>query len=227
MEAHLAATIFPLLGSEALARLGDDIAEQGLRDAIEVFEGKILDGRNRYNACLSRGVEPRFVSVETPDPFAYVVSKNLHRRHLDESQRALCAARAKSMFEAAARERQRHGGREKGSANLREASKSSDQAAALMAVSPRSVEHASRVLRSGSPELVAAVESGEVSVSRASSVAALPAEEQAPAARERAPRATVDRVGKALELVAAMTPSERDSFFRALQISGAIPASVT
>lgn len=225
MEAHLAATIFPLLGSEALARLGDDIAEHGLRDAIEVFEGKILDGRNRYNACLSRGVEPRFVSVETPDPFAYVVSKNLHRRHLDESQRALCAARAKSMFEAAARERMRRG-KEDPVANLPQG-KSRDQAAALMAVSPRSVEHASRVLRSGSPELVAAVESGEVSVSRASSVAALPAEEQAPAARERAPRATVDRVGKALELVAAMTPSERDSFFRALQISGAIPASVT
>jgi hypothetical protein len=75
----------------------------GCRTQIDIFQGKILDGRNRYRAAVAAGVEltsrnfrqfhPEFYG----DPLAYVISKNLKRRHLDDSQRAMVAARLATM----------------------------------------------------------------------------------------------------------------------------------
>ena len=53
----------------------------------------ILDGRNRIRACLADGVEPRFVEFAGDDPIAFIISANIERRHLDESMRAMRAAR--------------------------------------------------------------------------------------------------------------------------------------
>jgi len=44
-----------------------DIKENGLVEFIVLHEGKILDGRNRYNACNDAGVEPKFVEYEGED----------------------------------------------------------------------------------------------------------------------------------------------------------------
>jgi len=47
----------------------------------------ILDGRNRYRACLDAGVEPTFRPFCGDDPAAYVISANIHRRHLTAEQK--------------------------------------------------------------------------------------------------------------------------------------------
>ena len=62
-EFHPVAGLFPLLRREAFRELVADIQENGLLEPILVdAEGRILDGRNRYLACLQAGVEPRFVA---------------------------------------------------------------------------------------------------------------------------------------------------------------------
>jgi len=73
-----------------------------------IHEGQVLEGRHRYLACLAKRVTPCFrpYAGECGSPLAFVVSKNLQRRHMTESQRALVAARLKPLFEEEARQRQ-------------------------------------------------------------------------------------------------------------------------
>jgi predicted NUDIX family phosphoesterase len=65
-----------------------------------LFESKILDGRNRYRACLEAGVGHHTQTYMGADPLAYVLAQNLHRRHLNESQRSMVAARLATMEKA-------------------------------------------------------------------------------------------------------------------------------
>lgn len=183
---HPVANLFPMLADDEIRDLRDDIAKHGQREPIlRLMDGRILDGRNRYVACSALGLEPTYKEIDLPDEadalVPVVVSLNLIRRHLSTSQRALIGERVKVMFEEDARRRQeatRAKPGEKVGANLPAPSgdngRSRDHAADLLKVSPRSVEHASKVIERGVPELVAAVDSGEVTVSAASELTALP-----------------------------------------------------
>ena len=86
---HPAAMLFPMLHGTAIGELAADIKFHGLREPIVLdSQGRILDGRNRLRACHLVGVEPRFVEWDGQgSPVAFVLSRNLHRRHLNESQR--------------------------------------------------------------------------------------------------------------------------------------------
>ena len=85
---HRLADLFPLMEGEELAALQADIVKNGLREPIVLYEEEILDGRNRYRAAPSQA---RFTEYQGSDPLGFVISANLHRRHLNESQRAMIA----------------------------------------------------------------------------------------------------------------------------------------
>ena len=61
IEFHEMTGIFPMMDNEALDKLADDILINGLLEPIIMFDGKIVDGRNRYMACLDAEVAPEFV----------------------------------------------------------------------------------------------------------------------------------------------------------------------
>ena len=173
MKVHPAANLFPMLEGAAFAELVADVKANGLREPITLYEGKILDGRNRARACVKAKVCPRTRVWKGTDPLAYVVSLNLARRHLTESQRAMVAARLVQTS---------HGGDRRSSG--RSAVRSQDQAAAELSTSARSVRQAKRVIERADPELVAAVESGHVAVSLAEQISDRPVREQRKVARE-------------------------------------------
>ena len=157
---HPAATLFPLLEGADFEALAADIRENGLREAIWLdHDGRILDGRNRLRACEAAGVEPRFQTHDGDDPLGFVISLNLHRRHLNPSQQAMVAARLADMPQ----------GTRTDLAQI--CAKSPTDAATLLNVSRRSVQHATKVLADGAEELVAAVDRGTVMVSDAAVVA--------------------------------------------------------
>lgn len=180
MEFHEAANIFPLMTGDDFDDLVEDIRKHGLREAIELLDGKIVDGRNRFTACNMAGVEPRFNEIETDDAIAYVLSNNLHRRHLTPSQRAMVAARARECYDKAANERMKAGKKaEHPPVNLPEGkSDARDAAGKAAGVSGKSVDFATKVLTHGTPELIKAVDEGRMAVSTAAVHATDPPEEQ-------------------------------------------------
>jgi hypothetical protein len=104
LKPHELSNLFPLMAedSKEFLELAADIAQNGLKERITTLNGLILDGRNRYRACRLAGLhltaddivifeeEEAFVNE---DPFKFVVSKNLHRRHLSDDQRSMIAAK--------------------------------------------------------------------------------------------------------------------------------------
>jgi phage N-6-adenine-methyltransferase len=171
MKAHSCAQIFPLIEGVALEELAEDIRTRGQLDPILLFNGEILDGRNRWNACGIAGVTPITEEYEGTDPLGEVISRNLRRRHLSESQRAMVAARIATL------------------ANHRPAKPANwpasapsvptqAQAAGLLNTSERETRRARVVLEHGTPELVHAVDSGRVAVSAAETIARLPRGDQ-------------------------------------------------
>lgn len=175
---HELACLFPMLGNEALAELTEDIRVNGVREPIVLYEGKILDGRNRYHAAREIGATYPVAEYVGSDPLGYVVSLNLKRRHLNESQRAAVAAKLANLPPGRPKEVDNP-------ANLpgfepaRADALSQAEAASMLNVSERSVRAAKTVIDHGAPELIATVEAGEVAVSAAAEVAKLPEAEQA------------------------------------------------
>jgi N6-adenosine-specific RNA methylase IME4 len=180
---HPLANIFPLIEGADFENLVKDIAANGLREPIVLLGKQILDGRNRYRASVAAKVLPEsfdeltatqirhFKFLGPPEPshdvlVAFVISKNLHRRHLDESQRAMVAADLATLSP----------GRPN-SANLQGFSQA--RAAEVLHVSERSVATASAVKHDAAPEITQAVRQGHLAVSAAADLAELPPERQA------------------------------------------------
>src|SRR5262249_12632675 len=100
IEFHPLANIFPLIEGADFDALVADIKAHGLAEKIVMHKGRPLDGRNRWRALAKLGLtDEEILQAHTEpleddtDPLAFVISKNLKRRHLDESQRAMVAAR--------------------------------------------------------------------------------------------------------------------------------------
>src|SRR4051812_13543564 len=89
LQVHPSADLFPLMGDVEFAALKGDIQAHGQRVPIALVDGRIVDGRNRYRACLELGIEPATVELAgSGDLVDDAVSLNLIRRHLDDTQRA-------------------------------------------------------------------------------------------------------------------------------------------
>lgn len=175
MKFHPFAEIFPLIDDADFDALVDDIKTHGLREKIWTYEGQILDGRNRFMACLAAKVEPEFREYEGDDALAFVVSLNVQRRHLTAGQRAMAAAEIANLDK----------GAHKSNAHKCAAVLSQDDAADKFKVSRRSVQNAKQIIDHGSAALRNAVKSGEVPITRAAKVVDLPKPQQLKAAQQK------------------------------------------
>lgn len=194
---HEIADIFPMMTGEDFDRLKADILEHGLIEPIVLHEGRILDGRNRYVACKEFGTPIKTKQWNGKgSPVDYVISMNLHRRHLTPTQRAAIALPAKEQYAEEAKDRQLSGKSSDGGAGGRGRKKNPvaklpqglaaplpptgngepvkpkpepkarDRAASALGVSPRMVQDAEAVKKKD-PKLVDAMRKGDITLADA------------------------------------------------------------
>ena len=156
LDAHPLAEMFPLMDDESITALADDIKQHGLNQPILIHEGLILDGRNRFKACQLAEVDPVFDNYQGDDPLGYVLSLNLHRRHLTSSQRAALAAEIANMESGARTDLEPR-------AKMPKVSQS--EAAEKLGVSWRYVKEAKKIQRE-SPEHFEQIKNGHKSISQ-------------------------------------------------------------
>jgi hypothetical protein len=109
LKFHPLADLFPLMEGADFDELVADIKAHGLREKIDLYKGQIVEGRNRYRALQRLGIDPSadptkyFRKAIYPHTVggdiapheqdndarvrAYIISKNIHRRHLTAEQK--------------------------------------------------------------------------------------------------------------------------------------------
>lgn len=117
LKPHPAAELFPVLPGAEIDELAEDIKARGQLHKGVVLDGLILDGRHREEACHRAGVVFAYetwseVVARSSDPVRasmspteWVLSTNLRRRHLNETQRAVIGEEALPLLEAEAKKR--------------------------------------------------------------------------------------------------------------------------
>lgn len=192
-DIHPYALIFPPMSKQDYDALAEDMRANGLLDPITLYGGQILDGRNRYRACANLSIKPRFVEFEGDEEsaLAFVISKNLARRHLNEAQRAMVAESLANM-----KVGEFTGNQHVASANLQTPKVSQSDAAKKLNVSTRSVATARAIKQNAEPEVVQAVQDGKISLNAAAAIAKLPKKDQKQVMQDDRPDKAVKKIAR-------------------------------
>lgn len=202
-EVHPFADEFPLINGEEFEELVRDIKQHGQRQPIVLTADKrmLIDGRNRYRACVEAGVDPVFETLPGRYTEAmildYIVSTNIERRHLSAGQKALVALSYETALAASTKVGRPIGDNPQSSgtpskntvADLRQFQeprerKSSERAAKVVGASGRAVQQA-KALQRDAPDLADRVRAGQIALDaadrqRKQRVASMPRPEPAP-----------------------------------------------
>jgi hypothetical protein len=172
MKYHPFAEAWPLLEGPKFDKLVADIKAHGLHYPIALYQEMILDGRNRYRACVEAGVKPRYEQSKAKndhDALIMSASMNEHRRHLTEDQLAMVASRLANM------PRGGYTNTSKAKIQIRTSNPENklitiDEAAEAVGVNSRKVDEA-RAIQKYAPELEKEVINKKLSISAAANEA--------------------------------------------------------
>ncbi len=173
-EIHPLANIFPAMAQTEFDALKADIAAYGQREPVWLYEGKVIDGRHRQRACQELGKPVRTEVYDGFDATAFVLSLNLHRRHLNASQLAFVALEIERVEAEAAKKRQSAAGGDKRSlveqipqaVEVADRGRARDRAAEAVGVNSKYVTDAKRIEREA-PELAEKIKAGEATITQA------------------------------------------------------------
>ena len=107
MNNHPIADVWPVMDDVKLTELAEDIKKNGQLVPVWLYEGKILDGRNRWAACKIAGVTPKTQEYTGDEPTAFAVALNDRRRHMNKGSLAAVAAELEPFFAADAASRKK------------------------------------------------------------------------------------------------------------------------
>jgi cell pole-organizing protein PopZ len=166
MKHHPIADVWPMMDEAKLHELADDIRKNGQLVPVWLYEGKILDGRNRWAACKIVGVEPKTKEYTGDEPTAFAVAMNDRRRHMNKGALAAVAADLLPFFEADAKRRQARKPKAVVPAKMPEQTRgveSRQQAAKSVGVGERYVQDAKKV-KQEAPEVFERLKAGKITL---------------------------------------------------------------
>ena len=167
MKAHPIANVWPMLDDDKLDELAEDIRQQGQLQPIWTFDGMILDGRNRFEACRRAEIKPIIMEYRGDEPTAFAVSLNDRRRHMGKSALAAVAAELEPHFAEDAKRRQVR--KPKAESVVEKvpqqtaASKAREEAAKSVGVNDRYVQDAKKV-KADAPEIFERLKAGKITL---------------------------------------------------------------
>lgn len=158
-EFHPLSQMFPYMTSDELAVLRDNV-DKDRPDVVKVYTlgGKVLEGKNMMLVAVILGLQVEFVEYEGSDPIGFLLTRNLHRRHLTISQRAYVAAQMVTTT----RGSNQHKGTGIPEPSIKEVAQ--PEAARLLCISVDSVSGASKILASGNEEIIGAIRHGTITI---------------------------------------------------------------
>ncbi|WP_436309040.1 hypothetical protein [Variovorax sp. LjRoot130] len=157
LQPHALCAAFPDMDAADYTFLKEDVAANGVRQAIVLLDGQILDGRHRYRAAMELDMGCPCTIFAGKDPQQFVVSANAARRNLSASQRALAIV---SVFEWRPLGSNQHGGWAPGA----HPPKSTAELAKLTGLSERTIKQAKQVKAADRPDVADEVRSGTLSL---------------------------------------------------------------
>ncbi len=184
LKPHPLAELFPLLEGKPFEELCKSLERDGQLEDIITLDGKILDGRNRYNGLLHIKAEPRITEYNGTNPAAFVWAKNGQRRHLTASQLAAIGAEIAIHIREEAKE-----------ADEPVTGDSAAQAAEAVGVSPRAVK-AALAIKKKSPAKFAKIRKGEMTVNEVQEQDKAKAEKARKEKEEQENAEDIKRIGK-------------------------------
>jgi len=176
---HPLCEMLPTMDDDGLKKLTADIKANGLMEPIVIFQGRILDGRHRHAACMKAKVKPVFEELvgESLEAWTYILSKNLHRRHLTKSQIAALVGATPAVLKAGGTGANQHvqTGRDGPSAKD---DVTTQAVADKVGISKRTLKKGRQLNKDGEEEVVKAVRDGKLTIDEGLEVASLPKGEQ-------------------------------------------------
>lgn len=170
--------IDPLTASE-YAALERSLLAEGCRDALVLWNGVLIDGHNRHAICTKHQIP--FVTLENnsfeaiDDVMLWIIDNHLARRSVSDFQRGVLALRKKEIV--GARIAQTVSNPAPNSTSARSAG-TREETAQLARLSNNTLVQIEKIQKAATPELVAALKSGTISINAAATVASLPEAEQ-------------------------------------------------
>src|SRR5664279_1164959 len=160
IELHPLCTYFPRMSDSEFISLKENIQTNGQTHPIYTLDGMILDGGNRYRALCELGIEPVIIEYTGSNPTQFILSSNLHRRHLTQGQSAAIVSASQSWVNAQAQD---NNSQLQGVAQLDSATSRAKQSG----VGHRTQQLADKLVKEAPAELVKEVIDGKKSLNKA------------------------------------------------------------
>lgn len=162
--------LIPPLSSDEYRQLEENILQDGIRDALVTWHGVLIDGHNRYEIAQKHGLSydvQEMAFDSRADAEIWVIKNQFGRRNLSPWDRSELALKLKPRIAAQAKENQ--GARNDFLPTLAKSEpiNTREEIARAAGVSHGTIAKVEKIQQSASPEIKAAVKSGEMSINQA------------------------------------------------------------